>query len=256
MVETDIQMTRDGEVVIFHDRNLARLCEGNWNAKTSALQKLNYNELPKYRSDQIVLHFGEAKRRVLGVDPKKDDLRIPKFEELLQMLNERDKKHVWLHVELKVPSMPIVAKTKELLAKYNMENRVIWGCVNEEWNTVLYNANAKLPRNCSKTSVYLIFLGYFFGFIPFLRIKEDSFEIPFYNTNFDQHKKIFEDSWVTRIELFLLRVFWILAKPLLWHLERRGIPCFVFPVNNKVDYLRARGKGVTAVYTDYNNEIL
>ena len=52
-------MTRDGEVVVFHDRNLARLCKGNWNRNTSAIAKLNYNELPSYRNDQIVLHFGE-----------------------------------------------------------------------------------------------------------------------------------------------------------------------------------------------------
>ncbi len=37
MVETDIQMTRDGVVVAFHDRNLARLCEGEWNPVSSSI---------------------------------------------------------------------------------------------------------------------------------------------------------------------------------------------------------------------------
>ena len=43
---------------------------------------------------------------------------------------------------------------------------------------------------------------------------------------------------------------------MLWHLKKRGIPCFVFPVNTSSDYQMAKNKGVTGVYTDYNNEIL
>ena len=51
-------------------------------------------------------------------------------------------------------------------------------------------------------------------------------------------------------------MIWLFSKPLLWHLKKRGIPCFVFPVNSNSDYQVAKSKGVTGVYTDINKEVL
>ncbi len=105
------------------------------------------------------------------INPKEHDRRIATFEEVLKLLNEPDKKHVWLHFEVKVPSVPLIAKTKELLDHYKMRGRVIWGCVPHQWNEALYKCDPKYPRNCSKSTISKIIVGYLFGFLPFLPIE-------------------------------------------------------------------------------------
>ena len=74
--------------------------------------------------------------------------------------------------------------------------------------------------------------------------------------NLVMHKLKFEDNAYTRFQLLFLKMIWLFGKPLLWHLKKRGIPCFVFPVNTNSDYQVAKGKGVTGVYTDINKEVL
>lgn len=48
-VETDIRMTLDGEIMIFHDENLLRLCRGMENIPASPIEALTREELSRIR---------------------------------------------------------------------------------------------------------------------------------------------------------------------------------------------------------------
>lgn len=91
-IELDIHLSRDGQLVVFHDDTLERICGCD-----RVIEELTYNELAQYR--------------LLGTNE-----RIPLFKEVLSVVDSQ----VPLLIELKIPdsSLQICEKTYSLLKDY------------------------------------------------------------------------------------------------------------------------------------------
>lgn len=102
-IETDVQKTKDGVLVLFHDSNLVRIC-----GRPEAISDLTYQELLQL---DFGIHKGERYRNT----------KIPTLEEFLQKFADKD---LQFAIELKVTG--IEKETLELIRTYGCLDRTIF----------------------------------------------------------------------------------------------------------------------------------
>ena len=111
-VEFDIQLTRDGEVVVIHDETINRTSNGSGFVKDFTLpeiKKINFNKKGITKP-----HFME----------------IPTLDEVLQLLKPAKIK---INIELKTGIIyyeDIEAKALETVIRHDMQDRVVWSSFN------------------------------------------------------------------------------------------------------------------------------
>ena len=105
VVEIDVYMTKDKQLVVFHDETTGRLWNQNLTITSSTLDEQQALSLNASTAAQY---------------PDFKDVRIPSFEECLQTLKDVD---VQLFVEIKTADYSIPAAVRDLIKKYDLEDR-------------------------------------------------------------------------------------------------------------------------------------
>ncbi|MCR2806723.1 glycerophosphodiester phosphodiesterase [Paenibacillus soyae] len=111
-VELDIQLTKDGEVVVIHDETVDRTSNGQGWIKDFTLaeiKKLNFNKMG--RTEPLFME-------------------VPTLAEVLELLNPTG---LSINIELKTGVIPyegIEHMALQLVGKYGMADRVIWSSFN------------------------------------------------------------------------------------------------------------------------------
>ena len=106
-IELDVQMTKDGQVVVIHDEKVDRTTNGSGNVRDLTLAELR-------KLDASYIYTGK-----MGVNP------VPTFEEYCAWVAGTD---LVTNIELKTGVYPypgIETKVWELIQKYHLENKVI-----------------------------------------------------------------------------------------------------------------------------------
>lgn len=107
-IELDIQLTKDGYLVVYHDEKVDRTTDG-----TGEIRKKTLAELKKLRIDA-----GEGKWE-----------QIPQMEEVLDLLKDKLKSGLLLNIELKNSVFPyegMEEKILNLVRQYGVKERVIY----------------------------------------------------------------------------------------------------------------------------------
>lgn len=136
IVELDVRQTRDGVLLIMHDKTIDRTTNGSGDVK-----KLNWSVLQKVQ----LLQNGEISSE-----------KIPTFEEVLKVA----KGNIIIDIDFKANSTEAVNKTYELIQKYEMENQVLFYLYDYTKIGELRQINSKvkiMPRAYSKKDVKNIF---------------------------------------------------------------------------------------------------
>ena len=110
-IETDIHLTKDGQVVIMHDEKLDRTTNMH-----GYIKDYNYEELEKCNANNGMKDYPFCK--------------VPLLEDLLQLVKTE---HIELNIELKTDVFMypgIEAKCLALVKKYELENQVIYSSFN------------------------------------------------------------------------------------------------------------------------------
>lgn len=110
-VELDVQLTKDGKLVVIHDETVDRVSNGSGWVKDFTLA-----ELKRFRLNKI--------------KPEYEKATIPTLEEVYQLLKYTD---MTINVELKTGLLfyeGIEKKVLDLTAKFGMEDRVIYSSFN------------------------------------------------------------------------------------------------------------------------------
>ena len=110
-IELDVQLSKDGELVVIHDETIDRVSDG-----TGYVKDYNLNELKKFNVSNLFPHFGYS--------------AIPTLEEVYRLLKQTDIK---INVELKTGIIfyeGIEKKLINLAKKMNMEDRIIYSSFN------------------------------------------------------------------------------------------------------------------------------
>lgn len=111
-IETDVQMTKDGHLVLIHDEAINRTTDGSGYVKDMTFEQLSLVDAGSWFGDSFK---GE---------------RIPLLEDLLKLLHQRD---TILNIELKngifmYPGME--EKVIQLVRQYDMTDRVVFSSFN------------------------------------------------------------------------------------------------------------------------------
>ncbi len=110
-IELDVQLTKDGEIVICHDEKIDRTSDGKGWLKDYTLQELKQSNFSKPH-------------------PEYGFVEIPKLKELLDLVKPTN---LTLNIELKTGVIyydGIEEKTVQLVKQYGMEERVIYSSFN------------------------------------------------------------------------------------------------------------------------------
>lgn len=113
-IELDIQLSKDGQIVVFHDETLERVTEGKGN-----IRDYSYAELKKIRFKKC-----------------KEEVRIPLMKEVLEIVKPYSYSNgILINIELKngkynYPGLE--EKILSLVKEYQMEDYVVYSSFNEE----------------------------------------------------------------------------------------------------------------------------
>lgn len=110
-VELDVQLTRDGELVVIHDETIDRVSN-----RSGWVKDFTLAELKRFRFNKI--------------KPEYEKVTIPTLKEVYQLLKHTD---MIINVELKTGLLfyeGIEKKVLDLTAKFGMEDRVIYSSFN------------------------------------------------------------------------------------------------------------------------------
>ena len=110
-IELDVQLSKDGELVVIHDETIDRVSDG-----TGFVKDYNLNELKKFNFGKLFPHFGFS--------------AIPALEEVYRLLKPTD---LIINIELKTGIIfykGIEEKLIKLAKKMNMEDRIIYSSFN------------------------------------------------------------------------------------------------------------------------------
>lgn len=110
-IELDVQLSKDGELVVIHDETIDRLTNG-----TGYVKDYNLHELKQFNASKLFPHYGFSE--------------IPTLEEVYGLLKETN---LTINVELKTGIIfyeGIEQKLLNLAKKMNMEDRIIYSSFN------------------------------------------------------------------------------------------------------------------------------
>jgi len=109
-IELDIQLTKDGQLVVIHDEKIDRTSNGKGWVKDFTLAELK------------ALDFNQQ-------FPEQGPMEIPTMEEVLQLIEPTD---LTINIEMKtgIVFYPLEELILKLVAKYHMEERVIYSSFN------------------------------------------------------------------------------------------------------------------------------
>lgn len=195
-IETDVQMTSDGVLIVLHDELVNRTTNGH-----GLVKDYTYTQLRK-------LDAGSWFRKDYNY------LKIPSLEELIEFLKDKDIK---LNIELKnniVLYNKIESKVIDMIYKYGMENKVILSSFNhyclkkckeiskEIPIGALYKAGLYEPEKYAKHLDADALHPYFYAINNssiIKKIKESGIKINTFTVNEENHMKFFINNHVNGI---------------------------------------------------------
>ncbi|KAL1418605.1 hypothetical protein MTO96_005640 [Rhipicephalus appendiculatus] len=216
LIELDVQLTKDGKVVVCHDSSLLR-CAG----VNKHISELNYDELPPLKPSLQVDFCNGAQ------SPVCEDRRIPLLSDIFTLFPS-----VPVNIDIKTNNDKLVEKVHELIKEFNREDITVWGSFHHSVATKCYKLNPQ--RVCC----------------PFVPLRQSCLEIllpsvakrnPSMMEQLKQPKSRF---------LFRLLDWLVVRKFVINHLRKRGIPTYLWVLNEKEDFEKAFAMGAAGVMTD------
>jgi glycerophosphoryl diester phosphodiesterase len=213
VIETDVHITADNEVVIWHDSSLDRVSD-----KQGEISSYTYQELLEIDPGYF---FSNDNGKSFPWRGK--GLKIVKFSELLETLPD-----MRFNVDLKDKSTDLVYKVAEILNVYSSFHRVCLGS--------FHSGNIELMRKIAPEAITAFTPGeikkyvieFYTGLFFFRRkFKGSSFMIPEYE---GKHK--------------------LVSKRFLKAVHARGLYVHVWTVNEREDMKRLLEMGVDGLFTD------
>lgn len=135
IIEIDIRQSKDGELLIMHDKTIDRTTNGSGKVDDYTLSELKGYHLTF--NDRIT------------------EFKIPTFEEVLQLTKGK----ILLDIDFKLEDMASIKKTYALIQKYGMENQVLFFLYDYKETPKLQQLDPKIrimPRAYSKKDVKAI----------------------------------------------------------------------------------------------------
>ncbi|XP_076325400.1 lysophospholipase D GDPD1-like [Tachypleus tridentatus] len=283
MLEIDVQLTKDGKVVVSHDNNLLRLAGCGIN-----ISDVNYDDIPSLQC-VLPVDFTNGHCCQGGKDRK-----IPLLQDIFAKYPD-----IPINIDIKTNNDILIKETNKLIQKYQREEITVWGNFSYRITSKCFRENPNIPLLFSARKVFLLVLMMYTGLLPFVPLRESCLEL--FMPQVLARAKSKDNLWSPSVPAFIgkglkmpetpsrfgifhavkyslscLRqipafeerlkkksysiLFWLINrllmnKALFHHLKKRGIQTYLWVLNEDKDYENAFQLGVTGVMTDYPSKL-
>ncbi|EGW09863.1 Glycerophosphodiester phosphodiesterase domain-containing protein 3 [Cricetulus griseus] len=213
ILELDCQLTRDGVVVVSHDKNLSRQSGLN-----KDVDSLDFKELPLYKTE-LEIYFSP------GQFAHGSDRHMIRLEDVFQEFPRLP-----AIVEIKEKNEELIHKVVANLARsFDRSEITIWASEKNSIMKMCKAANPEMPMAFTILRSIWILLLYYLGLLPFVSIPEKFF-------------LCFLPTIINRV---------IMRKSLIQHLQDRGVQVLFWCLNEESDFEVAFNLGASGVMTDF-----
>lgn len=212
----------------------------------SLISEVEYSKLPRIKP-KLSLDFDPGHFYVRQSEDDDDESTIPTLAQVFQAFPD-----VAINVDIKTHNLDLVSKVGDLISKYKREDKTVWGNIKVETTEACYQTNPSIGLFFSFNRVMALLALYYTGLLPFVPLKETHLEIPMPSIMTRHELKQLgpaKNLIVTLMDKILMR------KKLFEHLRLRGIPVYVWVLNNEADFRKAFECGVSGVMTDYPTKL-
>lgn len=161
IIETDVQMTKDGKIMVCHDHTFDRICEPLTIKHSKILHTLS-TELPKLKAN-MPMHFsthGQCYQRKEG-----EDSTFTPLDTMFQLIP----KEQVIHIEIKnQESDKATREVVKIIQKHKRHSTTIIGNLNHRYNSLIRELDPKIPTFSSWNDALMVYFYYMVGLVPFI----------------------------------------------------------------------------------------
>ena len=158
VIEFDVWLSRDGKVVVHHDKTFCRMCGDNFSQN---IYETDYSDFPS-----IIPPEGQSDRCHLF--PSEECYTIPLLETVLQSIPT----NIAINIEFKQDSEKLARDVRKLIRKYNRKDNVFWFSLDEKINKKLRQEDSTLPTITSIPTMLKVLALYYIGALPFVDMED------------------------------------------------------------------------------------
>ncbi|KAI4551575.1 lysophospholipase D GDPD3 isoform X2 [Ovis aries] len=232
LLELDCHLTRDGVVVVSHDKNLFRQTGVNRDVGS-----LNFEDLPLLK-EELEVYFSP------GHFARGADRHMVRLEDLFRRFPRTP-----MSVEVKERNEELIHKIAGLVRHYDRNEITIWASEKSSIMKKCKAANPEMPTSFTLSRGFWVLLFYYLGLLPFISIPE-KFLICFLPTIINRTYFPFSRSGLNQLAAVVAK-WLIMRKSLIQHLQQRGVQVVFWCLNEESDFEAAFNLGATGVITDY-----
>ncbi|KAM9250226.1 lysophospholipase D GDPD3 [Cariama cristata] len=231
LIELDCDITRDGVVVVSHDRHLLRQT-----GHALDLRHLDYQDLPPYKSPLEVTfdpgHFATG-----------TDRRIARLDDVFRRFP-----HVPISIEIKEDDDELINEVAALVRRHDRAPITLWASFHDPILRKCRAAHPAMPYAFSLRRGLLLLLLHYSGLLPFVPLGE---AVLFFLLPSIINRTYFPvpRSWAGQLLSKVVQAI-TMRPPLLRHLRSRGIQVVLWVLNEERDFAEAFAVGATGVMTD------
>ncbi|OWK11136.1 GDPD3 [Cervus elaphus hippelaphus] len=155
LLELDCQLTRDGVVVVSHDKNLSRQTGVNRD-----VDSLNFEDLPLLK-EELEVYFSPG-RFARGADR-----HMVRLEDLFRRFPRTP-----MSVEVKEQNEELIHKIAGLVRHYDRNEITVWASEKSSIMKKCKAANPEMPTSFTLSRGFWVLLFYYLGLLPFISIPE------------------------------------------------------------------------------------
>lgn len=164
LLELDVHLSKDGQVVVFHDDTLERMCGAPFKSKT--IGDYEFKHLP---SLEIPLHLNTLSH----VMEDKESYKMPLLNQLLHEFPTTP-----MQIDVKSGSTELIEKVGNLIQIHKRQHLTVWGSFRSSQNTSCYKFDPSIPLFFSIYRAFKSRILYALGLHSWMKIHESALIMP------------------------------------------------------------------------------
>jgi len=174
-----------------------------------------------------------------------EDRRIPLLREVFEEFS-----NVPINIDIKENNIRLIKEVSELINEFERADVTVWGSFNNDVCKQCYSVNPDVCLFFSVKRVLVLLICAVTGLLPFIPLKETHYEI-FLPMAMKKRRL----KQVTQLSFSEKCLFWasetfLVWKPLINHLKRRGIHVYLWVCNDFDEFAQCNKLGATGCMTD------
>lgn len=244
--ELDVWLTKDNQVVVFHDSNLERMC-----GIKGKIKEFNYLELPAIRKGP-----SEGYDQGFSNDAIPSKIRIPLLSQVLDIIVKE--KHLTVLIEFKDYSKILATSVHQMIQEKGLlkENRVAWFSLEYRISKLIRNIGPEVPCHPSIPELVLYIFAHRMGILNLCRVPFHGFAISTSITEELLEETLSENFLFKKVpqnihQYIVNKIIFSLDDPSLFiAMKSRGLECWMLNVNNEKQLEFALKMGTECFITD------